>query len=102
MRATKLVTISLSPNLLRKAEKAAREENRTRSELLREALRRYLEDREWRKIYRYGERRARSLGLDEEDIERLVDEIRTALKVRLLRLNISPRKSRNRSETRLS
>lgn len=76
MRATKLVTISLSPNLLRKAEKAAREENRTRSELLREALRRYLEDREWRKIYRYGERRARSLGLDEEDIERLVDEIR--------------------------
>jgi len=76
MRATKLVTISLSPNLLRKAEKAAREENRTRSELLREALRRYLEDREWRKIYRYGERRARSLGLDEEDIERFVDEIR--------------------------
>lgn len=76
MRATKLVTISLSPNLLKKAEKAAREENRTRSELLREALRRYLEDREWRKIYRYGERRARSLGLDEEDIERLVDEIR--------------------------
>lgn len=76
MRATKLVTISLSPNLLKKAEKAAKEENRTRSELLREALRRYLEDREWRKIYRYGERRARSLGLEEEDVERLVDEIR--------------------------
>lgn len=76
MRATKLVTISLSPNLLKKAEKAAKEENRTRSELLREALRRYLEDREWRKIYRCGERRARSLGLEEEDVERLVDEIR--------------------------
>lgn len=77
MRATKLVTISLSPNLLKKAEKAAREENQTRSELLREALRRYLEDREWRKTYRYGERRARSLGLEEDDVERLVDEIRT-------------------------
>jgi len=76
MRATKLVTISLSPKLLKKAEKAAKEEQRTRSELLREALRKYLEDREWDKIYRYGERRARVLGFDEEDVERLVDETR--------------------------
>lgn len=76
MRATRLVTISLSPNLLRKAEKAAKEEQRTRSELLREALRQYLENREWRKIYRYGERRARTLGLDEGEVERLVDEMR--------------------------
>lgn len=76
MRATRLVTISLPPNLLKKAEKAAKEEQRTRSELLREALRKYLEDREWSKIYRYGERRATALGLDEEDVERLVDEIR--------------------------
>ena len=76
MRASRLVTISVSPELLKKAEKAAKEEQRTRSELLREALRRYLEDREWNKIYRYGERKARSLSVEEEDIERVVDEIR--------------------------
>lgn len=76
MRATKLVTISLTPKLLKKAEKAAKEEQRTRSELLREALRRYLEDREWNRIYRYGEKKARTLGLDEGDVERLVDETR--------------------------
>ena len=68
MRATRLVTISLTPNLLKKAEKAAKEEQRTRSELLCEALRRYLEDREWSKIYRYGERSARALGLDEDKV----------------------------------
>lgn len=76
MRATKLVTISLSPSLLKKAEKAAREEQRTRSELLREALLRYLEDREWNKIFRYGERKAKALGLNEDKIEGLVDEMR--------------------------
>lgn len=76
MRATKLVTISLTPKLLKKAEKAAKEEQRTRSELLREALRRYLEDREWNRIYRYGEKKARTLDLDEGDVERLVDETR--------------------------
>jgi CopG family transcriptional regulator/antitoxin EndoAI len=76
MRETRLVTISLSPNLLKRAEKAAKEEQRTRSELLREALRKYLDDREWSKIYRYGERRARARGIDEEDVERLVDEMR--------------------------
>ncbi len=76
MRATKLVTISLSPDLLRKAERAAKDEQRTRSELLREALRRYLEDREWNKIYRYGEKKARAAGVDAEDVERLVDELR--------------------------
>ena len=76
MRATKLITISLSGGLLKKAEKVAKEENRTRSELLREALRHYLEEREWRRIYRYGEAGARKLGVDEEDIERLVDDIR--------------------------
>lgn len=76
MRATRLITISLSPSLLKRADKTAREENRTRSELLREALRQYLEAREWRKIYRYGERRARHLGFQDDDVERVVHEIR--------------------------
>lgn len=45
----RLVTISIPPPLLRKAEQVAAEENRTRSELLREALRFYVETRDVRK-----------------------------------------------------
>ena len=45
----KLITISVPPPLLRRAEQIAREENRTKSELLREALRFYIDTREVRK-----------------------------------------------------
>jgi metal-responsive CopG/Arc/MetJ family transcriptional regulator len=44
------VTIPLPPPLLKKAEKVASEENRTKSELLREALRFYVETREVRRL----------------------------------------------------
>lgn len=50
MGTRKLITISLPPPLLKKAERVAEQENRTRSELLREALRFYVETREVRKI----------------------------------------------------
>ena len=45
-RTTKLVTISLPPTLLREAEKVAKKEQRTTSELFREALRHYIATRE--------------------------------------------------------
>ncbi|MFQ5780785.1 MAG: ribbon-helix-helix protein, CopG family [Nitrospiria bacterium] len=45
-RITKLVTISLSPALFREAEKAAKKEQRTTSELFREALRQYVATRD--------------------------------------------------------
>ena len=47
MRTTKSVTISLPPAQLKTAERLAKKENRTMSELFREALRRY-EQEEWR------------------------------------------------------
>jgi predicted transcriptional regulator len=43
MNTRKLITISLSPALLRQAETVAKEEHRTKSELFREALRFYVE-----------------------------------------------------------
>ena len=49
MSTRRLMTISLPPPLFKKAEAVAREENRTKSELLREALRFYVETREVRK-----------------------------------------------------
>ena len=48
MRTTKSITISLPPEQLRIAERLAKKENRTMSELFREALRRYRQQEEWR------------------------------------------------------
>jgi hypothetical protein len=47
LRTTKLITISLPPELLGKIEKLSRKENRTRSEFLRETVRQYLAREEW-------------------------------------------------------
>jgi prevent-host-death family protein len=58
------------------AEKIAKEENRTRSELMREALRRYIAEMELRRLQRYGLKKAKELGLKEEDVQRFIDEYR--------------------------
>ncbi|MHB8068131.1 MAG: CopG family ribbon-helix-helix protein [Desulfobaccales bacterium] len=76
MRTTKLITISIMPEFLEEIEKLAKEERRTKSELVREALRRYIAEKELRRLQRYGLKKARELGLGEEDVQRLVDEYR--------------------------
>ncbi len=45
MRTTNTMTISLPPAMAKQMERVQKEENRTRSELLREAWRRYFERR---------------------------------------------------------
>src|SRR5690349_15217986 len=45
MRTTDTMTISLPPAMVKQMEKVQKEENRTRSELLREAWRQYFESR---------------------------------------------------------
>jgi CopG family transcriptional regulator/antitoxin EndoAI len=77
MRTTKTWTISLPPKLVREAERTAKEEHRTKSELVREALRLYLEDQQWRKLQRKTALQAQALGIStEEDVDRLVHAIR--------------------------
>ena len=49
-RVTKTVTLSLPPEMDKKNNVLMKKEGRTRSELLREALRRYMEEQEWREI----------------------------------------------------
>lgn len=68
-------TISVPPLLSREAVKVAREESRTKSELVREALRRYLENRTLDRIRNKLSRRFQAMGIRSEgDIERLIDE----------------------------
>jgi CopG family transcriptional regulator / antitoxin EndoAI len=76
MRSTRVLSLSLPPELIREAERVAKQEGRTKSELFREALRRYIEERRWRGLQRYGESRARRLGMTERDVERGVQEFR--------------------------
>ena len=77
-RSSKTTTISLPPALYRDTITMAREKGMTRSELVREALRRYQrEEREWMELLEYGTRKAaKSRILDEAGIERLVDSER--------------------------
>ncbi len=72
-RVTKTITLSLPPEMVDKIEELMKEEGRTRSELLREALRRYAEEKEWKKIYRYGEKKAREKGITEDQIEDIIN-----------------------------
>lgn len=78
MRTTKTWSISLPPKLEKEAQRAAKEEHRTKSELIREALRRYLDGRQLKKLQAYGGKRARELGIvSEDDVDRLVHDDRS-------------------------
>ena len=79
-RTTKTITFSLSPEMAERVRQVMAEEDRTMSELVREALRLYMDDREWRSLVSYGQRRAREQGISPEDVERLVDELRAKQK----------------------
>jgi CopG family transcriptional regulator/antitoxin EndoAI len=64
------------PEFFDEIEKLAKEERRTKSELVREALRCYIAERELKRIQRYGMKKGKDLGLKEEDVQRLIDEDR--------------------------
>lgn len=76
MRTTTGLSISLPPEMLKRAKKLAGKENRTMSELIREALREYEQKRRWDEINAFGRARAAELGITEDDVPRLVNEVR--------------------------
>jgi metal-responsive CopG/Arc/MetJ family transcriptional regulator len=78
MRTAKTISITLPPDLLVKAQKTAEREDRTISELFREALRRYITaDPEWDALLRRIRATGQTLGIaSEADVERLSDEFR--------------------------
>jgi metal-responsive CopG/Arc/MetJ family transcriptional regulator len=76
-RDSKTITFSLPSEMATKVEKVRIEEGRTMSELVREALTRYLQEREWREVFSYGEQRSAELDISPEDVETLIDEHRS-------------------------
>ena len=59
-----------------RVDEAMRQQGRSRSEFLREAALRYIEECEWRQLLRYGDAKAREKGIGAEDVADLVDEYR--------------------------
>ena len=78
MRQSKVLAISLPPRLFERGMKTAKSKGMTRSELVRDALRRYeVQEQEWQGMFDYGRRKARAAGIrSEEDVERLIDAAR--------------------------
>lgn len=73
------MTISLPPQLVKEVDRKARDEGRSRSELVREAVRQYLARQErWERIFAYGEKAAKKAGITEADVARKVKERRRA------------------------
>jgi metal-responsive CopG/Arc/MetJ family transcriptional regulator len=68
--------ISLPEPLLAEIQSAARAEHRSVDEVLTEAVKRYIEERSWTKLLDYGAERAKTLGIKESDIDRLIAESR--------------------------
>ena len=58
-RNTETITFSLPPEMAQHLREVVKEEDRTVSELLREAIRLYMEEREWRIKERMERRRSR-------------------------------------------
>jgi len=79
MRTTKLLTLSLPPEMFKKVEQLVKEENKTKSELFREALRRYINDKRWQQIRQWGLKASQELEVStEEEVDELIHQYRKA------------------------
>src|SRR3989442_15501575 len=75
MATTRVRLLSLPSDLIREAERLAKQEGRTKTEVLREALRRYGQEQRWRGLQRYGAGRARKVGMRQAGGRGAVQEV---------------------------
>ena len=75
-RLSRSITFSVPPDMAVRVDEVMKEQGRSRSDFLREAVHRYIEECEWREVLRYGEQRAREKGIGPEDVGPLVEEYR--------------------------
>ena len=78
MRSSVVWSFSLPPEMAEELETIITQENRTKSELVREALRQYMADSKWAAIQRELSIRTQGAGiLAESEVETLVDSLRS-------------------------
>ena len=74
---TSTINLSIPKDLLDQADKVAKSESRSRSELMRAALRIYLERcSRWDKLFALTDAHVRRLGLKPGDVEEAIREAR--------------------------
>lgn len=75
---TQLVTFTVPTTLLSDFDRVVRMQAKTRSESIREYMRKaILEEKEWNQVFSYGRRQAKKMGIKtEDDVQRLIDEVR--------------------------
>lgn len=77
MRKTRVLSITMPEPMLAEMRGLAKKENRTMSELVREALRQYKREKYWERVNAYGRASAAAAGVrNEEDVVRVVKEFR--------------------------
>lgn len=73
---SRLLSVSLPDDLAEETDALAQSLGKTRSDLVRDALRRQLQIERLADLQRYGRGRAEAVGIGPEDGEALVDESR--------------------------
>ena len=76
MATSETQTLSIPVSLMAELERVARAQERTVSQVLAEAVDRYIKDEQWQSLKAYGRERARARGLSEADVPRLISESR--------------------------
>jgi len=75
---TQTLNIALPKDLVKSVDELAKKEYRNRSELIREALRVYISDKEdWNDLLEYGKKVGKKMAIkSEEDVNKIVYEFR--------------------------
>ena len=66
----------VSPALMAQLEEVARRQERPVSQVITDAIDRYIDKQEWERLHAYGKAQAQKLGYTEDDVERLIAEVR--------------------------
>jgi metal-responsive CopG/Arc/MetJ family transcriptional regulator len=74
----RLLSVSIPEQLAAETEALAEASGKTKSEVVRDALRRYVQHERFVDLQRYGRSSAEALGVGPEDVEGLVDDLRLA------------------------
>jgi predicted transcriptional regulator len=73
---SRLLSVSVPDELAAEAEALARATGKTKSEVVRDALRRHVQHEHFADLQRYGRDRAEARGIGPEDVEGMIDELR--------------------------
>lgn len=73
---SRLLSVSIPDDLADEIDSLAETSGRTRSELVRDALRRQVRQERFTELQRFGQDQAEVAGIGPEDVEALIDEFR--------------------------